>query len=107
MERKIVKVSDTIIGRYENYTLDGLINLLKESTNRVPEELRPSVRFEIDMETYPYDSYEYPRLFMHYQRPETDAEYELRKKNEENSKHLRELRDKADYERLRKQFEGK
>jgi len=107
MTRNMVKVSDTVVDRYDTFTLDELTSYLKSCTERVPVELRHSVRFEIDMYSERYDPDEYPKLFMHYDRPETDAEYNFRLKNEEISAHLRAIRDKAEYERLRKQFEAK
>lgn len=107
MTRQTVKVSDNIIGRYDTYTLDELVHILNTNVNRVPEELRHTVKFEIEMYSEQYDPNEYPYMFMHYERPETDAEYNFRLKNEENSAHLQAIRDKAEYERLRKQFEAK
>lgn len=106
MTRRTVKVSDNLVGRYDTYTLDELVRVLNANANRVPEEFRHTVKFEIEMYSEQYDPNEYPYLFMHYERPETDAEYGFRVKNEENSTRLREARDKAEYERLRKQFEA-
>lgn len=106
MSRNMVKVSDTVIDRYDTYTLDELTSYLKSCTERVPVELRHTVRFEIDMYSEMYYAEEYPTLFMHYDRPETDVEYDFRLKNEENAAQLRSVRDKAEYERLRKQFEA-
>lgn len=107
MTRKTVKVSDSIIGRYETYTLDELTSRLKSCTEQVPEELRHTVRFEIDMYSEQYCSEEYPMMFMYYDRPETDIEYRARQSEEAYYLEQVKKNDLATYERLCKQFEAK
>lgn len=53
---------------------------------------------------YPYDQSPSPRYNIQVQREETDREYEIRIAGEVAAKQAREARDRAEFERLKKQF---
>jgi len=55
----------------------------------------------------PYDCSCRPSYYLRGKRLETDLEYEYRKKQEKAQDEVRREREKAEYERLKKQFEGK
>lgn len=87
-----------VISRYDLYTRDALVAVLDREIAGLPEEVRASVMFEIDMDSEPYDPSQYPRLFMTWQRPETDAEMEARYQQA----NLRLLHERREFERLQK-----
>lgn len=94
----------SVLDRYDSYSLDELMARLTAERESIPKECRSSVRFCIDMMAYEYDSSEYPKLFMTWQRPETDAEMAERVLQDALCKKRQEERDLKEFERLSKKF---
>lgn len=104
--KKKVGVSESVMSRYEPRSRDEMIELLDAAIARLPEASRSSARFEIDIENYSYDETDYPRLFIKYDRLETDEEEAKREAAEAQALAAQEARDKADFERLSAKFKG-
>jgi hypothetical protein len=102
--KKMVRANDEVLGRYDSRTRDEMVAMLDESIAALPEACRASSRFKIDIETYAYDSGEYPKLFIEYERPETDEEQAKRETLEATYASQATARDKAEFERLSKLF---
>lgn len=103
-ERQLKEERDDVISRYDQYTRDELIAELDLKINALPEELRASVRFEVDMDHSPYDPSEYPRLFMTWKRPETDREMNARIKRAKQLLLTQEERELQEFKRLQKKY---
>lgn len=106
MAKRMINVSEAIASRYETYNREEFIRLMDKSIKNLAVELRASVTFGVDIESYPYDTQDYPRFFMFYERPETDVEEADRE--QEAAKHalLAQANERAEFERLSKLYGG-
>ena len=104
--KKVIGDSTQVISRYEAYTRDRLVQLLDAEIAKLPVDQQASATFEIDEYGHEYDSAVYHALFMKWRRPETDKEEQKREASEAAWKKLRQERELAEFERLKKQFGG-
>lgn len=103
-EKKTIRVQEYAIGKYSSFSLQEMIIDLTEKANRVEEKYRDSVRFEIDEVWEQYDTSPTVALYISYDRLETDKEFETRIADEAKAVEAKLIRDRAEFERLRKQF---
>lgn len=96
-----------ILSRYTSYSRDELVKELDLQISILPEDERASVRFEVDTDSQPYDSSEYPKLFMTWERQETDKEMEQRYMLAEQYDQGRKQRELAEFKRLEKLYGNK
>lgn len=101
---KLVNDCKELAGQYDTYTRDELLALMDESIASLPEISRASASFSVIVMTYPYDSADYPRFCMTYQRPETEIEEKKRLADEEKGRIRQEESERAAYERLKAKF---
>lgn len=102
--RKIVNRSIRVYGQYDSIYPERMIKLREEKKQSLPEELHHLIYFELDKRYEKYDSEEYIDVFMKWQDYETDEEYEKRIAQEKQIEEAKLARDRAEFERLRKQF---
>ena len=105
--KKKVSVDIQVLNRYSSYSFDELVKLLEDELKVLESDQRPAARFEIKSYRYDYDPTEYYALFLTFDRLETDEEEKLREDSMATYANQRAETDRAEYERLRKQFEGK
>lgn len=75
---------------------------MDECLSQLTPEQASTAKFDVDVETYQYDSAEYPKLFLSYDLEETDAEEAAREAKEAEWAAQREKAQAAEFERLRK-----
>ena len=76
--RKFVEETRELFDQYDTFTYASLCDRLKLEIDRLPEDQKSSVRFEIENISYPYDEGVYPYMVMRFKRPETDQEMNVR-----------------------------
>lgn len=104
--KKLIGDATQLVSRYDVYTRDQLVQLIDSALANLPPNSRPSATFEIDEYGHAYESVAYHALFMKWQRLETDQEEQKREAHEAKWKELQQARDRAEFERLSKQFGG-
>lgn len=102
--KKIISDSKQVMDRYTGLTRDEMITMMDKALSQIPEDEHSSATFEIDQYSYPYDPNDYYALFMKFKRLETDVEENEREAQEVKMNAEIEARDRAAYERLKKQF---
>ena len=102
--KKLIQDTTEVFGRYDGGSLQDVIDCMTYCVNNLPEDQRASARFVVDSKNYDYDDNDYPTFVMSWQRPETDAEEQKRKAQEAVYKEQQAARDRAEFERLKKQF---
>lgn len=102
--RKLVNRSISVYGKYDSIDPENLIKLREEKKQSLPEELHHLIHFELDTRYEKYDPEEYVDLFMKWQDYETDEEYNNRIALEKQREEAKLEKDRAEFERLRKQF---
>lgn len=105
--KKLISDAESIVGRHESHSRDELVQALDKAIASLPESSRASAYFEIDIENYPYDQSDYPKLFIKYQRPETDVEEAARQASDAQRLAECELREQAEFARLQAKFANK
>lgn len=89
-------------------SLDRAVKEMTEAREAyVPEEYWDTVTFGHEKVADQYSDAYYSHFLIYWKSPETDVEMAERISNEQKLKNMREENDRANYERLRKQFEGK
>ena len=102
--KKLIQDSTEVFGRYDGGNLQGVIERMTHHVNSLPKDQRASARFEVDNKNYDHDDNDYPTFMMTWMRPETDAEEQKREAQEAAWKEQQAVRDRAEFERLKKQF---
>jgi len=102
--RKLVSRSISVYGKHDSIDPDHMIKLREEKKQSLPKELRHLVHFELDTRYEKYDPDEYTDVFMKWQDYETDEEYNNRIALEKQREEAKLEKDRAEFERLRKQF---
>lgn len=102
--RNLVQRGTEISGLYDSVDPEHLIRLREEKKAELQEDLHKHIKFEIDKKYYDYDPNEYVCLYMKWLEYESDDEYEKRIAQEKQFEAEKLARDRAEFERLRKQF---
>ncbi len=102
MAKKIitVRLADIDIEEFE-----GSLSTVNTRLQRMIDEYGPTARVHFENFQYPYDANQYSRYYVTIDREENDAEFAERMAREEQVAEQRISRERAEYERLRKQFE--
>ena len=102
MTKQIIsKTVDT----YSPYEMNGTARSMLEFVTSLIEKYGETVRLEYDPNHYePYDRDASPRFVVKIYREETDEEYQIRINQEDLYQSQRIQRDRAEFERLKKQF---
>lgn len=103
-KRKLVNRSISVYGQYDSINPERMIKLREEKKQSLPEELHHHIYFELDTRSEKYGSEEYVDVFMKWQDYETDEEYNNRIALEKQREEAKLARDRAEFERFRKQF---
>jgi len=93
-----------ISGEYGDDSLRDFIEFFQQLLDKVPPEYRDTAAVSIDS-CMEYDS-AYCAIEVYYKRPETDEEMETRVSSLERDTAKAVARARAEYERLKKRFEG-
>lgn len=93
-----------VCSRWDSYSRDELVKRLDDVLEQVPEAMRSTARFEVVQESIPYSDGERSELRCTYQRPETDKELADRQAQSDLAFQRQQERDKAEFERLKKEF---
>jgi hypothetical protein len=104
MTKQLVPDSEQLMACYDDRTRDEMIKMMDEALAALPEDQRASAMFSIDTYSAPYDDSTYCALFMEFKRLETDEEEAKREADEKRFKDQQVKRDRAEFERLKKQF---
>ena len=91
-----------VLSRYSYYSRDELIARMDECLSQLTPKQASTAKFNVDVETYQYESAEYPKLFLNYDLEETDAEEAAREAKEAEQAAIWEGIQAAEFERLRK-----
>lgn len=100
----MVSDSTQVMDTYENLTRDQMIAMMDSALEDISEESRATATFEIREYSKSYDPNSYCALFINFKRQETDKEEKDREKQEVESHALKQARELAEYERLKKKF---
>jgi len=97
MTKRQVRDRECISSAIDGKSIGEAITILEEMKAKHGND----AWLEIGTECYPYDSQEYPRLFVEFRRAETDEEERQRLEEEQVRKEHR----RRSYEQLKKEFE--
>jgi hypothetical protein len=100
------KIVETELNEVKDY-LDG--TTLDSALVKIQEWIKTyggDAKFNVDTDSYPYDTTEYARVRIMGMREEADHVYEERIKNEARWHQQQEERDAAEYKRLQAKFGG-
>ena len=103
MKKKIITVRVTEIDVEE---FEGSLSTINIRIQRMFDEYGPTAHIHFENYQYPYDQNQYSRYYVTIDREENDAEFAERTAREEQVAEQRISRERAEYERLRKQFEN-
>lgn len=108
LKRKMVGCTEEVIGCYSALKFEELQARCLEVLAEIPVESRKTASFgpETYTEGY-YESSTYARFVMTYSRPETDQELAKRQVEHDERCVAQAARDRAEFERLSKQFGNK
>lgn len=104
--KQMIEDSSQIMQQHSAWTRDELMARLDEEIKNLPEDQRSSVTFDIKEYGYNYDPHTYSALFIIWMRPESDEEEKKREAEEAARVAARDTRERAEFERLKKQFGG-
>lgn len=102
--KKMISDTQFVLDRYSPLSRDEMVEMMDRALAALPEGSRAGARFEVDLVSYPYDSSDYPKLLVKFERLETDAEEAKREAEEARMAALREERERAEFERLSAKF---
>lgn len=97
MTKRKIWVKENVSDAIDGHSIGEAINRLEELKAKYGND----ATLDIGTESYPYDDNEYPRVFIAFQRDETDQEEAHRLEQEEIRKRQR----RVAYEALKKEFE--
>lgn len=104
VQQYFVREEVEVFGSYDGGTLEDVLARIKECVDKVPEEYRSSVEFELETRSEPYDTKDYPVFNMSYHRLENEEEKNKRESKETAIRKMQEDHERKEYERLQKKF---
>ena len=102
--KKLLEDRTEIAGRWDEFTRDKLVERIDKALDQLSNEQRLTATFGVDIECYPYDDGEYPKLFVKFKRLETDAEETYREAEDKKWEEKHAENERLQYEYLAKKF---
>lgn len=104
-KKRIITVTASEVSPYE---FEGTLEAIKTQIQSWIDEHGPDARLNWDPDNWPqYNNSPSPQFEIKIDREENDSEKFWREKNEKDQREVIKKRELAEYERLKKQFEGK
>jgi hypothetical protein len=104
IQRLKVGMSERVADGYQTISITEMMEIIEKIKAKVSQSDQASIRFEVKEYGYDYDPNSYHGLYATWERLETDDEYELRVSDYNAAKASKELRERAEFERLSKLY---